>query len=110
MKAKVIETGEIVNVTPYPTWYKENGQGPDRREWDEDELEFIYSNKKTEESLEVKVVDLEKEAKHYLLHEHSSPLTEIMHQADLKAEMQYHKDIENAFKRGFELGLKAKGE
>lgn len=41
MKAKVIETGEIVNVTPYPTWYKENGQGPDRREWDEDELEFI---------------------------------------------------------------------
>ena len=41
MKAIVIETGEIVNVTPYPTWYKENGQGPDRREWDEDELEFI---------------------------------------------------------------------
>lgn len=41
MKARVIETGEIVNVTPYPTWYKENGQGPDRREWDEDELEFI---------------------------------------------------------------------
>lgn len=46
MKAKVIETGEIVNVTQYPTWYKENGQGPDRREWDEDELEFIYSDKK----------------------------------------------------------------
>lgn len=43
MKAKVIETGEIVNVTPYPTWYKENGQGPDRREWDEDELEFIIN-------------------------------------------------------------------
>lgn len=43
MKAKVIETGEIVNVTPYPTWYKENGQGPDRREWDEDELEFIQN-------------------------------------------------------------------
>lgn len=41
MKARVIETSEIVNVTPYPTWYKENGQGPDRREWDEDELEFI---------------------------------------------------------------------
>lgn len=40
MKAKVIVTGEIVNVTPYPTWYKENGQGPDRREWDEDDLEF----------------------------------------------------------------------
>lgn len=43
MIAKVIETGEIVNVTPNPTWYKENGQGPDRREWDEDELEFIPS-------------------------------------------------------------------
>lgn len=43
MKAKVIETGEVVNVTPNPTWYKENGQGPDRREWDEDELEFIPS-------------------------------------------------------------------
>lgn len=41
MKAKVLDTGEIVNVTPNPTWYKENGQGPDRREWDEDELEFI---------------------------------------------------------------------
>lgn len=43
MKARVIETDEIVNVTPYPTWYKENGQGPDRREWDEDELEFIQN-------------------------------------------------------------------
>ena len=46
MKARVIETGEIVNVTPNPTWYKENGQGPDRREWDEDELEFLNSTKK----------------------------------------------------------------
>lgn len=61
MKAKVIETGEIVNVTPYPTWYKEDGQGPDRREWDEDELEFIYSNKKAEESLQVKENDLVEE-------------------------------------------------
>ena len=41
MKARVIETDEIVNVTPYTTWYKENGQGLDIREWDEDELEFI---------------------------------------------------------------------
>lgn len=40
MKAKVIETGEIVNVLPYPTIYQEKGQGPDRREWYEDELEF----------------------------------------------------------------------
>lgn len=40
MKAKVIETGEIVNVLPYPTIYQEKGQGPDKREWYEDELEF----------------------------------------------------------------------
>lgn len=60
MKAKVIETGEIVNVTPYPTWYKENGQGPDRREWDEDELEFIYSDKKEEN------FDLDKDIKEFV--------------------------------------------
>jgi len=42
MKAKVIETGEIVKVEFYcSAYYKEKGQGPDRREWDEDELEFI---------------------------------------------------------------------
>lgn len=40
MKAKVIETGEIVDVYPLPTWYREHGQGPERREWDADELEF----------------------------------------------------------------------
>lgn len=40
MKAKVIETGEIVNVLPYPTIYQEKGQGPDRREFYEDDLEF----------------------------------------------------------------------
>lgn len=45
MKAKVIETGEIVNVTPYPTIYQEKGQGPDRREWYEDELEFEPGHK-----------------------------------------------------------------
>ena len=64
MKAKVIETGEIVNVTPNPTWYKENGQGTDRREWDEDELEFIYSNKKEEKlDLEKVLSDLDREIK-----------------------------------------------
>ena len=51
MKAKVIETGEIVNVTPNPTWYKEDGHGPDRREWDEDELEFIKTSMTTSELL-----------------------------------------------------------
>ena len=59
MKAKVIETGEIVNVTPYPTWYKEDGQGPDRREWDEDELDFSINSKPKEVNLEkeLKILD-----------------------------------------------------
>jgi len=57
------------------------------------------------DTLEVKEVDLDKETTHYLLYEHRSPLNEIMHKADLKSEMQYHKDIENAFKAGFELGM-----
>ena len=71
-------------------------------------LEFILSFLDT---LEVKEVDLGKETTHYLLYEHRSPLNEIMHRADLKSEMQYCKDIENAFKAGFKLGLKAqKGE
>ena len=39
-------------------------------------------------------------ARHYLLHEHRSPLSAVMHEADLKAEMTYHKDIEKAFKAG----------
>jgi len=43
---------------------------------------------------------LEEAARHYLLHEHISPLNDILHQADLKTEMQYHKDIEDAYKAG----------
>jgi spore coat protein CotH len=61
-------------------------------------------------TLETKEVDLEEVARHYLLHEHISPLNEVLHQADLKVEMQYHKDIEDAYKAGFEVGLKMKGE
>ena len=57
MKAKVIETGEIVDVTPNPTWYKEVGQGPDRREWDEDDLEFIRPERKE--------IDIEEELSKY---------------------------------------------
>ena len=45
MKAKVIETGEIVDVCAYPTIYQEHGQGPDRREWYDDELEIIRQPK-----------------------------------------------------------------
>ena len=41
MKAKVIETGEIVEVNLYcDPYYKEKGQGYDRRGWEEYELEF----------------------------------------------------------------------
>lgn len=41
MKAKVIETSEIVEVNLYSSaYYKEKGQGYDRRGWYEDELEF----------------------------------------------------------------------
>ena len=61
-------------------------------------------------TIETKEVDLDESARYYLLHEHISPLNEVLHQADLKVEMQYHKDIEDAYKAGFELGLKAKGE
>ena len=57
-------------------------------------------------TLEVKEVNLDESTRHNLLHEHISPLNEVLHQADLKVEMQYHKDIKNAFKAGFELGLK----
>ena len=60
-----------------------------------------------EENHEVKEVDLDESARHYLLYEHVSPLNKVLHQADLKVEMQYHKDIEGAYKAGFELGIKA---
>lgn len=61
-------------------------------------------------TLDVVDIDLEELARHYLLHEHISPLNEVLHQADLKTEMQYHKDIEDAYKAGFMLGLKTKKE
>jgi hypothetical protein len=70
----------------------------------EDFIDFLNT-------FEVKEVDLDEYARHYLLHEHISPLNEVLHQADLKVEMQYHKDIENAYKAGFKFGLQAqKGE
>ena len=43
---------------------------------------------------------IEEAARHYLLHEHKSPLNEILHQCDLKTEMQYHRDIEQAYIEG----------
>lgn len=69
MKARVIETGEIVNVTPYPTFYKEKGQGPDRREWDEDELEFI-SNRNSSKMVSLDEV-CEWVKKHYAEYAHT---------------------------------------
>ena len=63
------------------------------------------------DTLEVKGVDLNESTRHYLLHEHLSPLNNILHKTDLKTELQYHTDIENAFKAGYKFGLKAqKGE
>ena len=46
-------------------------------------------------------INLDKESMDYLLNEHKSPLNDIMHQVDLKTEMQYYKDIQDAFKAGF---------
>ena len=43
---------------------------------------------------------IEEAARYYLLHEHKSPLNEILHQCDLKTEMQYHRDIEQAYIEG----------
>lgn len=57
------------------------------------------------ESLEVKDVDLDKESMNYLLNEHKSPLTKVMHGVDLWTEMQYHKDIQDAFKAGFKKAV-----
>ena len=58
------------------------------------------------ESLEVKKeVDLEKESMNYLLNEHKSPLTKVMHGVDLGTEMQYHKDIQDAFKAGYNKAM-----
>ena len=48
---------------------------------------------------------IEEVARHYLLYEHKSPLNEILHQCNLKTEMQYHKDIENAFIAGNTFAL-----
>ena len=45
---------------------------------------------------------LDEAAREYLMEENRSPLNVIMHEADLKAEFQYHKDIEDAFKFGAE--------
>lgn len=44
----------------------------------------------------------EQKAREYLFKEHISPLNNILHQCDLKTEIQYHKDIENAFIKGAE--------
>ncbi len=68
-------------------------------------LQFIDSfpeEPSCEVNFTTKSEDLEESARYYLLNNHVSPLNDIMHQADLKAEMQYHKDIENAFKAGAE--------
>ena len=62
----------------------------------EELLSFIESLEKEQPQ------GLDETARQYLLHEHNSYLTEIMHQAGIKAESMYHEDIENAFKAGAE--------
>lgn len=62
------------------------------------------------DTIKAKEIDMEESARNYLLNKHKSPLNEVFHQVDLRVEMQYHKDIERAFKTGFELGLISKGE
>ena len=56
-------------------------------------------------SIKTKDVDLEKESINYLLNGHKSPLTKVMHGVDLGTEMQYHKDIQNAFKAGYNKAM-----
>lgn len=57
------------------------------------------------DTLETKAVDLEEESMNYLLNEHKSPLSKVMHGVDLRTEMQYHKDIQDAFKAGFKKAM-----
>ena len=95
MKAKIIKTGEIVDVYHEPQHsqitniYKEavfvNG-----RMWGEDELDFSINS-------ESKEVDLEKEIqKSFIYHE--------SHGDDFRSDCQ----IETAFRTGFEDGFKCK--
>jgi len=45
------------------------------------------------------------QARKYLLKDHSSPLTNILHQCSLQVEMQYHRDIETAYQEGAKWGM-----
>ena len=82
------------------TYNKGYANGDDHRA---DALEILLNDIN---NLETKDVYVEELSRKYLLHEHISPLTEIFHKADLKTEMQYHKDIENAYKAGFKEAMK----
>ena len=44
--------------------------------------------------------DVEEASHRYMFSQHTSPLNEVMHQADINAEKQYQEDIKNAFKEG----------
>lgn len=65
-----------------------------------DSLQVKETCKENPDSFTDKPKELEEAAIHYLLNEHSSPLNAVFHRADLKSEMVYHKDIENAFIAG----------
>ena len=92
--ALVAKINELLNLEEEVSYFDKNSFNSGR--W-----KGLIIAKAIIDTLEVKEVDLDKETTHYLLSEHRSPLNEIMH----KAEMQYHKDIENAFKAGFKLGM-----
>lgn len=69
MKAKVIETGEIIEVKSLysPIYSRLDCNGKIVSEYYEDELEFIYPNKKEENfDLEKALSDLDREIKDFV--------------------------------------------
>lgn len=68
-------------------------------------IQYVLKGSDITKTSEENNFDLDKVAMNYLLHDHKSPLSIIMHQADLHSEIQYHEDIINAFKAGYELGI-----
>ena len=102
MKAYIDKSALVVEID---RWKEDARKGlSDYAEGVYDTYEKILSFLNTLEAKEVKEEpvsnDLEESSRHYLLNEHVSPLNDVFHQCDLKTEMLYHKDIENAFKAG----------
>jgi len=104
---KLIDTDKVEEILR-KLWKEGDGHNAEHRICYNKALQDVLYELNT---IKMKEVYLDKSARNYLLNEHKSPLNEVWHQCDLKVEMQYHQDIENAYKAGFELGIKAqKGE